>query len=187
VIDQPGRRERKKALTRKTIADAALALFLEHGYDAVGVREIAAAADVAQTTLFAHFPTKEALAFDQDQDRERALVRAVAERAPGQPVLHALHQAVRSLVLGCADPDQARFWALVDGSEQLRAYESTMWLRHADALAAALAAGLGQVEASPSTRALARFAIETYVLARTAPDPGAAVDEVFDRLAGGWR
>src|SRR3954465_7888594 len=108
-----GRRERKKALTRETIANAALRLFLERGYDAVGVRDVAAAADVAQTTLFAHFPTKEALVFDQDQGREQMLVRAVTERPSGQPVLRALRQAVRDLVAACADPEQADFWAMV--------------------------------------------------------------------------
>src|SRR2546421_4755799 len=80
VTEQPGRRERKKAATRKAIADTALRLFLERGYDAVGIREIAAAADVAITTLFAHFPSKEALVFDQDQKREERLIRAVTDR-----------------------------------------------------------------------------------------------------------
>ncbi|HWO62981.1 MAG TPA: helix-turn-helix domain-containing protein, partial [Umezawaea sp.] len=60
-----GRRERKKAATRQALADAALRLFLERGFDAVGVREIADAADVATTTLFKYFPTKESLVFDE--------------------------------------------------------------------------------------------------------------------------
>ena len=57
------------------IADTALAMFLERGYDAVGIREIAAAADVAITTLFAHFPSKESLVFDEDQKLEAQLLR----------------------------------------------------------------------------------------------------------------
>ncbi|KJK57800.1 hypothetical protein UK12_14285 [Saccharothrix sp. ST-888] len=55
-----GRRERKKAATRRALADAALRLFLERGYEQVGIREIADAADVSTTTLFKHFPVKEA-------------------------------------------------------------------------------------------------------------------------------
>ena len=56
-----GRRERKKAATRKSLADAALRLFLDRGYDQVSIRDIAEAADVSTTTLFKHFPSKEAL------------------------------------------------------------------------------------------------------------------------------
>ncbi|MGY5138836.1 TetR/AcrR family transcriptional regulator, partial [Streptomyces nigrescens] len=63
-----GRRERKKAATRQALADAALRLFLERGYDQVSIRDIAEAADVSTTTLFKHFPGKEALVFDADSD-----------------------------------------------------------------------------------------------------------------------
>lgn len=57
-----GRRERKKAQTRKALADAAVRLFAEHGYDGVTVAQIAEAADVSIATLFAHVPDgKEAL------------------------------------------------------------------------------------------------------------------------------
>ncbi len=61
-----GRRERKKAATRKAISDAATELFLERGFDEVSIREIAERADVSPTTVFAHFPSKEALVFDED-------------------------------------------------------------------------------------------------------------------------
>lgn len=77
-----GRRERKKAQTRQALADAALKLFLERGYDEVGVKEVADAADVSVTTLFKYFPSKEALLFDQDDDIEAALVAAVHGRPP---------------------------------------------------------------------------------------------------------
>ena len=58
MTEQPGRRERKKAATRQKIADTALALVAERGDDAVGIREVAAEADVAVTTLFSHFSSK---------------------------------------------------------------------------------------------------------------------------------
>lgn len=81
-----GRRERKKAATRQAIADAALRLFLERGYDDVGIREIAEAADVSTTTLFKHFPVKEALVFDEDAENEARLLAAVRERPAGQSI-----------------------------------------------------------------------------------------------------
>src|SRR4051794_41350410 len=81
---ETGRRERKKAATRRALADAALELFLERGYDDVTVAEIAEAADVSVTTLFNHFPGgKPALVFDEAQAREDALVAAVRDRPEG--------------------------------------------------------------------------------------------------------
>ncbi len=60
-----GRRERKKRQTRQAISDVATTLFLERGFDAVTVAEVARAADVAVQTVFNHFPTKEDLFFDE--------------------------------------------------------------------------------------------------------------------------
>jgi AcrR family transcriptional regulator len=60
-----GRRERKKRQTRQAISDVATELFIERGFDAVTVAEVAKAADVAVQTVFNHFPTKEDLFFDE--------------------------------------------------------------------------------------------------------------------------
>ena len=186
MTEQPGRRDRKKAATRKAIADTALRMFLQSGYDAVGIREIAAAADVAVTTLFAHFPSKEALLFDEDQKREDWLVRAVTEREPGRSVPEALRHQLHATVREFARPGAAAFWELVDSSPALREYASTMWLRHEDALATTIAADLGLAQPSTACRAFARFVLGVYPLAREAADPAAAVDEMFDLISPGW-
>ena len=84
MTETMGRRERKKAQTRRALADAAMRLFTERGYDNVGVREVAEEADVAVTTLFKRFPSKEALVFDGDADREaRTSSTPFAARRPG--------------------------------------------------------------------------------------------------------
>jgi AcrR family transcriptional regulator len=55
------RRERKKQETREHLLKAAWQLFQEKGYDDTTVQEIAEAADVAKSTFFNYFETKEAI------------------------------------------------------------------------------------------------------------------------------
>jgi AcrR family transcriptional regulator len=186
VSDQPSRRERKKAATRQAIANTALRLFLERGYDAVGIREVAQAADVAVTTVFAHFSSKEALVFDRDQGLQDRLVHAVTERDPGRTAPQALRDELHAIVRDFAVSSAAPFWQLVDSSADLREYESKMWLRHADALAIAIAADLGRPDVATTDRALARYVLGVYPLAREAPSPATAVDEIMDLVTAAW-
>jgi AcrR family transcriptional regulator len=56
----PGRRERKKLETRNRIFSEAIRLFIEQGFDATTVEEIAERADVGKGTVFNYFPQKTA-------------------------------------------------------------------------------------------------------------------------------
>ncbi len=181
-----GRRERKKAATRQKIADAALRLFLERGYDAVGIRDVAAEADVAVTTLFSHFASKEALVFEQDRDFERRLTQAVTGRAPDESLVPALRREVLALVRHCTADGAAPIRRMIDGSPALREYEESMRLRHAESLAAVIAADPGLSRSTTVCRTIARFAIDAYALAREAPDPEAALDEIFRMIEAAW-
>ncbi|TMU90045.1 TetR/AcrR family transcriptional regulator [Streptomyces sp. DASNCL29] len=182
----PGRRERKKAATRQKIADTALRLFLERGYEAVGIREVAAEADVAVTTLFSHFASKEALVFEQDQDFEQRLTQAVTGRAPDEPLLPALRREIHALVRHCTADGAAPIWHMIEASPALREYEESMRLRHAESLAAAIAADPGLSRTTTACRTIARFVIDAYALAREAADPEAAVDEIFRMIEAAW-
>lgn len=184
--EQPGRRERKKAATRQKIADTALQLFLERGYEAVGIREVAAEADVAVTTLFSHFASKEALVFDQDEIFERGLVRAVTDREPGEPLVPALRTEVQALIRHCTTDAAAPMWRMIDDTPALRQYEASMRLRHARALAAAIAAEPGQRRSATECQAIARFTIDAFSVARESDDPEATVDEVFRMIEAAW-
>ena len=76
------RRARKKARTRQGLYDAAVALFLARGFDAVTIDEICRAADVARATFFLHFPTKDALLVEYgERATEELAARLRASRA----------------------------------------------------------------------------------------------------------
>jgi AcrR family transcriptional regulator len=188
-VTQTGRRERKKAATRQALADAARDLFLERGYDAVGVREIADTADVSVATLFKHFPDgKEALVFDQDAVRETALVAAVRERPAGQSIPQALRQLLRDERSRQVrtDPRLADFLRLIDTTPALREHARRMWLRHENALAAVIAADAGLPEDDAGCQALAHFALEAVTLVRGRDDAESALDRIFALLDTGW-
>ncbi|MEW9551105.1 TetR/AcrR family transcriptional regulator [Nonomuraea sp. NPDC050783] len=184
-----GRRERKKAATRQAIADAALRLFLERGYDEVGIREIADAADVSTTTLFKHFPVKEALVFDEESDQESRLLAAVRERPEGQSIPAALREhalTTRRMAATDGDTTLAVFTELVARTPALRDYAQKMWLRHTTALARAIAEESGLAADDPLCTALAHFALEAPRAAYSHADPREAVIRAFDLLEYGW-
>jgi AcrR family transcriptional regulator len=92
VTSQPGLRERKKQRTRSAISEAAIALFLEHGFENVSITQIAEAAEVSRRTLFAYFPAKEDLVVHRVADHETEAARVVRARAAHVTPLAALRE-----------------------------------------------------------------------------------------------
>jgi len=86
-------RDRKKAATKHSIQEAALRLFVEKGYDATTVDEIAAAAGVSHMTFFRHFPRKEDVVEYDEYDP--LLEDLIAARPADEAPLGALHNALR--------------------------------------------------------------------------------------------
>ncbi|WP_419706139.1 TetR/AcrR family transcriptional regulator [Promicromonospora sp. NFX87] len=185
--EPPGRRERKKAATRRTIVDAATELFLARGFDDVSVREIADQADVSPTTVFAHFPQKEALLFDDEAAQHERLVSAIRDRPVGTSISTALQDHYRSELAEMASrPNGARILKLMESTPSIVNYASQMWLRHEDALAAAVAEEFGQAEPSDEVRIYVRFALQIQLLASDSADPEAMIGTGFGVLDRGW-
>lgn len=186
----PGRRERKKAATRKAISDAATLLFLERGFDNVSIREIADQADVSPTTVFAHFPQKEALVFDEDDEQRAELVAAVRSRPPGTSITGALRGFYTSESEANAaehgDDVTRRFMEFLNATPALRDYGARMWVRHEESLAAAIATEFGLSEPSDEIRVYARFVLQLQLLAAESSDPAALLDAGFRVLDRGW-
>ncbi|MFE9783132.1 TetR family transcriptional regulator [Streptomyces sp. NPDC005775] len=138
-------RERKKQLTYEAVSDAAIALFLERGFDKVSVAEIAAAADISKPTLFRYFPAKEDLALHRFADHVDESARVVAGRAEGESPLDALRRHYldglerRDPVTGLCDvPQVLAFHRLLYGTPSLVARLYAYQSRSEAALARAL-------------------------------------------------
>src|SRR6266852_474455 len=73
-------RERKKLRTRRALADAALRMFTEKGFDATTLDELAEEAEVSRSTFFRFFPAKEAAAIEAETELWTAYLAALADR-----------------------------------------------------------------------------------------------------------
>ncbi|MEV6182325.1 TetR family transcriptional regulator [Streptomyces sp. NPDC052016] len=145
-MSTPGLRERKKQRMFRTVSDIAVRLFVERGFDAVSVAEVAAAAEISKPTLFRYFPAKEDLVLYRIADHEREAADVVAEaRTAGVPPLAALRRhfldglAAADPITGLNDHPQVRaFYALLYGTPSLVARLHAHLERSEAALADAL-------------------------------------------------
>src|SRR3954452_12818478 len=93
-----GLRERKKLQTAMRIYRTAVELFVERGFDAVSVAEIADAAEVSKMTVFNYFGTKEDLVFRPTEEHFGDAARAFREREPGESAVDAVRRQFLDMV-----------------------------------------------------------------------------------------
>jgi AcrR family transcriptional regulator len=93
-------RERKKLRTRRALADAALRMFTENGFDAITLEELAEEAEVSRSTFFRFFPAKEAAAIEAEAELWTAYLAALADRELSGAILSELHQTLTEAVTG---------------------------------------------------------------------------------------
>jgi AcrR family transcriptional regulator len=144
-----GLRARKKRLARESIAATARRLFVEHGYDAVTVAEIAAAADVSEKTVFNHFPTKEDLAFAGREEGLKWLVADIRDRPAGTSVLdvfRALTTTVLDELVAPGNEDLLAVAKIIRHSRTLQERLTVGWESGAAAVTAAIAETSGAAE-----------------------------------------
>ena len=144
IAREPSLTERRMARTRRRLAEAAAGLFLERGYEAVTVDEIAASVEVSPRTFFRYFPSKEDVLDEILVNEVDVVIAASRERPRDEPVADSIRAAARSWV-GTAERDArtVRLFGLVRRTPVLR----TRWfVRRTDeqeALAEILADRLG--------------------------------------------
>lgn len=105
--DGSGLRERKRARTRATIRRHALQLFARQGYHATTFEQIAAAAEVAPSTVYRYFPTKEALVdLDEHHSVRDAFLEALTEQLAEQGAVEAFRKALGAMLGAESDAER---------------------------------------------------------------------------------
>src|SRR5690348_3991844 len=104
-------RERKKLRTRRALADAALRMFTDKGFDATTLEELAEEVEVSRSTFFRFFPAKEAAAIEAEAELWSAYLAALADRELSGAILGELHQTLAAAVAGLEPGWDQRFLA----------------------------------------------------------------------------
>jgi AcrR family transcriptional regulator len=163
-------RERKKLRTRRALADAALRLFAEKGYDATTIDELADAAEVSKSTFFRFFPAKEAAAIEAEAELWVAYLSELAERTPAVngTVLAGLHDTLVAAVTSLDSSWDERFLAtrrLIAAEPALLAYVQHYRATVQGEVARCLAGRLGLDPDDLRLHILAELAVATWSIA----------------------
>ena len=190
-----GLRERKREKTRDSLAQSALRLFAERGFDRVTVEEIAAAHDLSARTFFRYFASKEDVLFSEGDRRRTHLLEALADQDPSVRPFTALEAALRLVSTDYAlERDLLRMrHQIITSTPSLstRAAERRQgWEGEVidELRTSGRADGMSDLElrlvVAATTTAL-QVAIETWV-ASDAPDLDTILDDVFEQLRNGF-
>ena len=164
------RRTRKRLATRQSISDVATRLFIERGFDAVTVDEIAAAADVGRMTVFNHFPRKEDLFFDRDGEARALILAAVRERHPHVAPLEALGRLAHRALAGPHPPIEfsagsLNWFEAVERTATRRARARAIRDELAQVVATSLAHAVGRAPADPAAQLAASLLLAIWTAA----------------------
>lgn len=101
---------------REQILETALALFTQHGMANVSTRQIARAVGISQPSLYAHFPSADAIAAELCARGFQALHDRFAEvlEAPGTPLARLARLGRAYIEFGLANPDVYRVAFMVE-------------------------------------------------------------------------
>jgi len=120
-----GLRERTRRAVRAEIAEIALRMFADRGYEKTTVDDIARAAGLTKRSFFRYFPSKEDAAFAQIDVLGETVVDEIRRRPADEPPWTCLHQVLRHW-------DQATSTGELPSEQELASYrliESTPVLR----------------------------------------------------------
>ncbi|MDT0469400.1 TetR/AcrR family transcriptional regulator [Streptomyces gibsoniae] len=118
-----GLRERTRRAVQAEIVATAMRLFLDHGFEATTMEQIANEIGISRRSLFRYFGTKEDIVLGDHAEHGEALRTALEARPPGEPPWDALRAALKALhdALPYSPEDFLRINTMLHASPSLRA------------------------------------------------------------------
>lgn len=137
---EEGARVRKRRETLRRITDAGICLFLEKGYDATTLDEIAAAAGISRRTFFHYFKSKDEILVSLQSDMGEMIAKAVRDAPDDQRPLDAVRDAVIAVCGAVPADDMLAIDRLMRSNETVQARKQASYIEHERTLFAALRA-----------------------------------------------
>jgi len=182
-----GLREATRRAVRAEISNAAMALFMEHGFEETTVEQVAAAVGMSGRSVFRYFATKEDIVVGAIEQVGHDLAAALRSRPSGEPAWEALRRAFDE-PLRALENDGGIALArstLLATTPSLRAAQQQKHAQWNDLLAPALTGRLTGPETSREYRAHAMVAaalacLDTAVDQWTKSEGRQSLEELLD-------
>lgn len=158
VAGPPGLRQRKRLQTRERLTRAAMALFLERGFEATTLDDIAAAADISRRSFFHYFASKEDVVFAWQEESTAALIAAVAARPAHESMLTSAENAITAMVRQIEPGEAIAMACLKRDNPALQARDQVKYEKLERALADALSKRAGHRTEKLQARLVAMIA-----------------------------
>ena len=154
----PGLRQRKRQQTHERLTRAAMALFLERGFEATTLDDIAAAADISRRSFFHYFASKEDVVFAWLEESTAALIAAVAARPAGESMLATAENAIAAMARQLEPGEAIAMAQLKRDNPALQARDQVKYEKLERALAEALGKRAGHKSEKLQARLVAMIA-----------------------------
>ncbi len=192
ALSREGLRERKRRETARRIAEAGMRLFIDRGYEAATIDEIAAAADISRRTFFHYFTSKDEILLSMQRDMGDALAAAFREELRDKRPLPAMRAASVRICGGYPADDMIVVDRLMRANAAVQARKQAGYIRQEAALFEILRARWPQPERELSLRLAAmacvgalRLAFEALSREGGARPAAVLLNEVFAALEAG--
>ena len=158
-VPPEGLRERKRRETLQRITDAGISLFIEKGYEATTLDEIAAEAGISRRTFFYYFKSKDDILLSLQNGMGAMIVDALRHAPQGKRPFHAIRDAIVTVCASIRADDMIVIDRLMRSSEAVQARKQASYIQHERALFAVLRERWPEPEREAGLRLVAMLAI----------------------------